>query len=1122
LPENDAMNEPSKRRRSGSLFRGVLGALGLGLVVCSCSSEPGTLFRERKALDFENAIEETEDWNIIQYLYFYNGGGVAVGDVNNDGLPDVYLTANQQSNKLFLNRGGWRFEDVTQKAGVGGPAGKSSWTTGATLADVNADGWLDIYVCEIGSFKVLQGRNRLYINNQDGTFTERAAEFGLDIRSFAQQAAFFDYDRDGDLDAFLLNHSVHSTDTYVPAKAREERDSLAGDRLLRNDGGRFHDVSAAAGIFGGPVGYGLSLVVGDFNNDAWPDIFVGNDFHENDYLYLNRGNGTFTEAIHWSLGHTSRFTMGCDLGDIDNDGWNDLLTLDMKPPEEPVLKSSAGADPFNIYQFKLSYGYYYQHPRNMLHLNRGIRPLRLQGRPGIGFPTVFSEIGQLLGIEATDWSWSALIQDFDNDGRNDLFITNGIPRRPNDLDYKRFISNRAIQDQASDLELAAKMPPGLYRNFAFRNAGPLAFEDVSAEWGLDLYGCSNGAAWADFDGDGDLDLVVNNLDAPATLYENTLSDEGRHWLQVHLKGPAPNPFAVGARVWVWSGGEVQSRELFPVRGWLSSMQGLLHFGLGAREKVDSLWVVWPDGRLQRLGEQQVNQRLEIEYAPQGEWSPELLKPSEPPLFEDLSAETAVPFAHQENPFSDFNVEKLLPHSLAEEGPALAIADVNGDGLDDVFLGAAKGHPNALLLQEPAEGRAPRLRPSPQAEQLFRNYSAYEAVDALFFDADGDGDPDLYVANGGGEFTGDHPALQDQLFLNDGRGNFRERTGALPLFFLNTGCVESGDFNADGRPDLFVGGRSLPGSYGLSPPSFLLLNQGGGVFDFAPEALSAAVRELGMVTDAVWLPDSRTLAVVGEWMPLTLLEFTEAGLRKTTVPDSEGWWNALHAADLDGDGDTDLLAGNMGLNSNLRASPEEPVRLYVADYDNNLFQDPILTYFRQGREWIYVSKDELVEQLTPLRKKFVEYHRFAQSPFEQVFSPELLEKAVRREARTFASAWFENRGEAGFVAHALPRAAQFAPIYAFLTEDFTRDGRPDILAVGNFFENPPSIGRYDASFGTFLASRSTAEWQSIEPRISGFAAFGEARELAFLHGRNHRWILIAHNGGGVQVIGERKR
>lgn len=1055
-----------------------------------------TLSSDQTNVQFANQLEESEDFNIIQYLYFYNGGGVAVGDINNDDLPDIYFTANQGENKLYLNQGNFKFEDITVSAGVGG---QGDWTTGATMADVNGDGWLDIYVCQASGHGGLQGHNQLFINQQNGRFEERAADFRLDFKGLSTQAAFFDYDADGDLDMYLLNHSVHTADNYGKASQRYTRDERAGDRLYRNDNGLFTNVSETAGIYGSKIGYGLGIAIGDLNNDNCPDIYVSNDFHENDYLYYNNCDGTFTEGLTSSLGHTSTFSMGNDIADVNNDGLFDVLTLDMKPEQEAILKRSIGADPYNIYRYKLGFGYYYQYPRNMLHLNQG----NLLG----GQPVQFSEVAQLVGIASTDWSWTPLICDFDNDGWKDIFISNGIWRRPNDLDYLNFASNQQIQQSASDLEMAAKMPSGKIGNYFFRNLQDLQFANVSAAWGVDRsFACSNGAAYADLDQDGDQDLVINNLNEPASLLRN--DSEGFHYLKIRLVGTEKNTFGIGARVKLWVDSLELTQELFLSKGFLSSTEPILHFGLGAASTVDTMEIRWPDGTLQRLYGLLADQFLRVEKSANAKAH---LPPEAPLLFKNISESAGLYFRHRENRFVDFDREKLMPHMLSTQGPCLAVGDVNNDGLEDVYVGGATDQAGELFLQT-STARFER-----QEVNAFAMDRVHEDVDATFFDANGDGYLDLYVVSGGGEWTGEIKAMQDRLYLNNGAGRFTSAVGALPEFYTNGACVQALDYNQDGALDLFVGGRSIPGSYGLLPASYLLENDGSGRFENVSTDVLPDDGRLGMVTD-VCLFNPQQLVIVGEWMPVTFLQFEKGICNRSTIAYSNGWWNCVEPSDVDADGDMDLVLGNLGQNAGIRASRNEPVELFVADFDNNGNTDPIIAHYRQGKRYSYSSFDELVMQVIALRKRFTSYRGFSEASFKQVFEATALRKAERYVAYTMSSSLVLNKGNDRYELQSLPKSAQVAPIFAVAPGDFNQNGKIDLLAVGNFFEAQPSFGRYDASYGFFLNGNNDGSFAIAPPKESGLIVPGQSRSIRVLNQNTKTpLVLVARNNERLLVF-----
>ncbi|HEX6057639.1 MAG TPA: VCBS repeat-containing protein, partial [Gemmatimonadaceae bacterium] len=841
--------------------RAVVGILFLALAAGCRSADsadpPPPLFEllppSATGVAFVNELPEDTSFNILNYLYYYNGGGVAAGDVDGDDRADLFFTSNLGPDRLYLNRGGFRFEDVTERAGV---AGGDGWTTGATMADVNGDGHLDIYVSAV-SYLSMRGSNVLWVNDGDGTFTDRTAEYGLGHVGYSTQAAFLDYDADGDLDMYLLNHSVH-TERGVSARPQRTPHPRAGDRLFRNDGGRFTDVTADAGIHAGVEGYGLGVVASDLNLDGCIDLFVANDFQENDFLYLNDCDGTFTESIATAMGHTSRFSMGTDAADFDNDGRPDLVVVDMLPEREEILKTSANAESFDVHDLKLRAGYHAQYARNTLQLNRG------GGR--------FSEVAYLAGVHATDWSWAPLFADLDNDGRKDLFVTNGIYRRPNDLDYINYVGNEAVQASlargitSENLAIIERMPQIPLANHAYRNDGDLGFTNVAAAWGLAQPGFSNGAVWVDLDDDGALDLVVNNIQAPASIYRNDAhARTGHHWLRVLLRGSGRNTAGIGAKVYATHGGTTQLLEQMPTRGFQSSVDPRLHFGLGASTRVDSLVVVWPDHRFQVMRDVRADTTIVLSQDDAaGRWSYASARPAAP-LFADESARLGAPVEHRENTFFDYNREPLMPHLLSREGPALAAGDVNGDGLDDLYVGGAKWQPGRLLLQR----RDGTFRLAPQRD--FVADSLHEDVDAAFLDADGDGDADLYVVSGGNEFAGEDEPLRDRLYVNDGRGLFRRDTTALPDIRQNGACVVPADFDGDGDIDLFVGSRVVARGYGLLPTSHLLRNDGRGRFFDVTAELAPALAAAGMVSDAAWTDtngDGRLdLVVVGEWMPV---------------------------------------------------------------------------------------------------------------------------------------------------------------------------------------------------------------------------------------------------------------
>jgi enediyne biosynthesis protein E4 len=1113
---------------------GALWALPLVLAGCRRAAPPPfeLLDAKRTGITFTNTLPEDTSFNILNYLYYYNGAGVAVGDVNNDGLPDLYFTSNLGSNRLYLNKGNYRFEDITARAGVADSVG---WKSGVTMADVNGDGWVDIYVSGV-SYLGVRGRNVLYINNHDGTFTDRTKEYGLDFEGYSTQALFFDYDGDGDLDMYLLNHSVHSEHGSGSAASRSERNPRAGDRLYRNDNGHFVDVSEQAGIYGGVFGYGLGVVATDIDGDGCMDLYVANDFQEDDFLYHNNCDGTFSEIGAAAMAHTSRSSMGVDAADFNNDGRPDIFSADMLPWRQDVLETSATAEPYALYKMKLQAGYRPQLAHNALQLNQGAGH--------------FSEIGYLAGVAATDWSWAPLFADLDDDGRKDLFITSGIYRRPTDLDYLAYVAQPAVQRSLQagitrqNLTVANRMPHLPAPNHAFRNEGNLTFRDVSAAWGLSEPGFSNGAAYVDLDNSGALDLVINRVNAPAAIYRNHLRDSSHaHFLRVELRGTGGNTEGIGAKVFVKAGGATQLLEQMPTRGYESSVDHRLHFGLGSATRADSVTIVWPNRWRQVLTNLAVDTALTLD---QRAASPPSLAISESqarpaaearaagcvgpcasgsPIFSDVSNQLRIDWRHRENEPYDLEREPLLPHFLSDRGPALAVGDVNGDGLEDLYVGGAKWQPGAIYLQQ----RDGTFRASPQP--AFNADSLFEDVDAAIFDANGDGHPDLYVVSGGNEFSDSDDALQDRLYLGDGHGTFRRDTSALPRMAESGSCVVVADFNGDGHPDLFVGRRSVSRAYGASPQSYLLENDGAGHFRDVTQALAPGLADAGMVTSAAWVDydhDGRLdLIVTGEWMPVRVFH-QESGrfvdrTKEAGLAASDGWWNSITVADLNGDGRPDLVLGNLGLNSYLKASPAEPVRLYVGDFAHNGSSIGILTAYTNDTSYVVPARDELLRMLPALRDRYPTYKSFAGRRIEDVLPASDLRGAAVRQASDFATSVALNDGHGAFQLRALPSEAQVSTVDASLIDDFDGDGRPDVLLAGNDYGVPPLFGRYDASYGLVLRGAGGMGpgqplFEPIGLTASGLVLEGQVRHIKALRwARGGRLIVAARNDDKLQVL-----
>jgi hypothetical protein len=1087
----------------------LLMLLGIGAAACRRADDAPPLF-ERLApavtgVTFENRLPVDSALNILNFLYYYNGGGVAAGDVNGDGLPDLYFTSNLGSDRLYLNRGDYRFEDVTARAGVGGPTG---WKTGVTMADVDGDGKLDIYVSTV-SYRGLAGKNALYINNGDGTFTDRAHEYGLDHQGYGTQAAFFDYDGDGDLDLFVLSFSTHD-EQASDAPKRDVRAASGGGRLYRNDGGHFHDVSAAAGIYGGSEGFGLGLVVSDLDLDGCPDVYVANDFQENDFLYHNDCDGTFTESIARATGHTSRFAMGVDAADVNNDGRPDIMVVDMLPDQDSILKSSASTEDYRLSELRTRAGYHPQYVRNTLQLNRG------DGR--------FSEIAPLAGVQATDWSWAPLLADLDDDGRKDLFVTSGIVRRPNDLDYIELVGQPSVQATLRDtitkanLALLDRMPRRAAPNRAFRNLGGLRFADVTKAWGLGQPGFSNGAAYVDLANRGALDLVVNTIDAPAAIYRNRgRVQTGHSSLTVALRGTGRNTLGIGAKLFVWSRGGMQYVEQSPTRGFQSSVDQRLHVGLGPDSVVDSLLVVWPDRSMQRLKHLPANHLLTLaQGAASGRWTP---PPSPAPLFRDVTDAHHLDARHVENDFVDFDREPLMPRLLSTEGPALAVADVDGDGRDDVFLGGATFQAGALLLQQ-SDGSFRRT-----AQPALAADSIAEDVDATFLDANGDGHPDLYVVSAGNQFELPAAPMRGRLYLNDGHGLLTRATDAIPALYDNGGCVAAGDFDGDGHVDLFVGSRSVPGRYGVSPKSHLLRNDGTGRFSDVTVERAPALSEAGMVTSCAWVDydgdGHLDLVVVGEWMPVRVFHNEGGKLVERTaqvgLAASAGWWNTVSVADVNADGHPDLVLGNLGLNSTITASKDKPAKLYVGRFAGDSTVMAIPTAAHEDGDHVIAGRDELLRALPALRERFPSYASFGSGAIDKVLSRDQLRGASTLQATTLASSIARNDGKGHFVLEPLPVEAQLAPVNAVIAADFDRDGHVDLLLGGNFFGVPPAQGRYDASRGVMLRGDGHGKFVSMDAPHSGLDIDGQVRRMREVRTPGGPLVAVARNNDRLLVL-----
>ena len=1045
-------------------------------------------------ITFNNRVQDTKELNIFNFRNFYNGAGVAIGDVNNDGLADIFFTANQSENKLYLNRGNWKFEDVTDAAGV---KSQGKWYTGVTMVDINGDTHLDIYVCNSGGLVGYNKPNDLYINQGNGTFKEEAARYGLADIGLSTHAAFFDYDRDGDLDCFILNNSPRSIESFGYKSIRHIRDTINGDRFYRNENGKFRDVSEEVGIYGSEIGFGLGVTVGDLNNDGWQDMYISNDFFERDYLYINQTNGTFKEVINDAMGHISQGSMGSDMMDINNDGHLDIFTTEMLPEHDYKLKTTIKFDDYDVQNARLKNDFHHQFTTNCLQLNNG--------------DGTFSEISQLAGVDATGWSWGALGFDFDNDGLKDLFVCNGISKDLTDQDFLEFFGSsemlNRIKEGGFDFEdILKQMPSNQVPNYAFLNLGNLRFKNVADSLGLASPSFSNGAAYGDLDNDGDLDIVVNNANLEAFVYRNNATEKlQNHHIKIKLKGASLNPFGVGARVWIYTSNGAQVLEQMPSRGFQSSVEPVLHFGAGKATVIDSLVIRWPNDKTQKLINVPADTTLTLfeENAKEVYHKKEQEKRK---IFTDITSQTIKgKIVHNENPFIDFDVEKLIPKMLSTEGPVLASADINNDGYEDFFLGNALGDTARVFLQHNRGGFIE------QAQVAFATDKYHETTAALFFDADGDNDQDLILGSGGNQAKLGSPYLYIRLYKNNGKGNFSRDT-TFPQLSINASTIALIDFDNDGRRDIFIGGRCVPGQYGIAPSSALIRNNGSGKFTDVTQKSGSVLEGLGMVTDAkaadIDSDGREELVLVGDWMPVMVLKCLDGKLVKQPEwKNSSGWWNCLEISDVDNDGDLDILAGNAGLNSRIKAEPERPAKLYVGDFDKNGQVECVPVYFKtDGKAYPYFMKGELQSQIPALRKQFNLFSEYAGKSIEEVFTPEQLKDVKVLQVEECRTMLFRNDGKGNFAGEPLPLNAQLSYVFSFLVDDFNDDGQKDIFMGGNFFGLKPQAGRFDASYGTtYLGSKNGYKYMT--PAESGLFVVGEVRDIR----------QIRKSGGGYYVV-----
>ncbi len=1089
-------------------------------------------------IDFTNIIQDNGSANPLIFNYVYMSGAVGVGDFNNDGLADLYCSATTGPNHLYLNRGDFKFEDVASKAGVTAPDGLK---TGVTVVDINNDGWLDIYQCRTGTTPESRS-NLLFINTPSpngegwgGVFTEQSVQYGLDAHCPSTHANFFDYDRDGDLDMYLLNHRTDFDKTSA-IRAKQEggkivhitkpEDQWTSDRLYRNDSppqpprreeeaplsaSHFTDISQKAGIEN--YAYGLSATIMDVNRDGWPDVYVGNDYVEPDNLFVNNRNGTFTDRLNDYMRHTSNFSMGADVGDINSDGLPDLVVLDMAPEHNRKQKTTGTTMIPERYNTMVSYGYGHQMMRNTLQLNNG--------------DGSYSEIGCLSGVAATDWSWAPLLVDFDHDGYRDLFISNGQRRDLNDLDYNTYTLDSLLKagvqtSQAKDF--VSKMPAEQVHNYMYRNRGDLSFQDMSTAWGFSEKTHSNSAVYADLDNDGDQDIVVVNSEKPAFVYRNKTVETGAgNYLQVRLEGPAQNLRGIGAQLLLEAGGLRQIADATPIRGFISTSTDIVQFGLGKNATAEKLYIQWPDGKVQTLENLPANQRITLKYtdAKPGPSPFKAFGTSDKPLFSDITQQIGLQYKNSENTFNDFLRERLMPHSFSNQGPCLAVADVNADGLDDFYTGGSFDATGTLGIQQ-SNGRF-ALSAAPFAQDTL-----YEDSDAIFFDANGDKAPDLFVASGSNEAPLNSKYYQDRLYLNDGKGKLTYSPDNIPKESESGGCAVAHDYDRDGDLDLFVGGRTVPGAYPRLPFSTVLQNDGKGRFSNATNSVAPELSQIGMVT-AILFADldkdgTEEMLVTGEWMPIEVFKNQGGKFARATaafgLDQSNGWWNELAAADLDGDGDLDLVAGNTGLNTRYRATPAAPLRLWAKDFDNNGSIDPLMGWSEGGKCYPVPFRDQLIKQVPSLKKKFVRYAAYADAMVEDVFPKKELETAQQFTANELRSCWLENSG-GKLVLHALPNEAQMAPVRSIIVHDFDQNGSPDLLLAGNDYGIEVETGRADAGNGTLLLNDGKGAFHVMPNYASGFWAKKDARNIRLMRMAGGKSaVLVANNGDVLQVFGRK--